>query len=249
MRTWIVCICCLLNIFIGQDVLAENFKSILEKANFNFERKEYIPAIDLYRKAYSLGDSITSPFRIGEMYINGNGVTANEAEGIKWITIAANNNNAEAQIYIAGYYYERGDQATSFDWIIKAARNGDEEGKYILGQFYLRGEGTVQDSKRALRWILSSAQNGNPDAQWEMAKAYFEGSEHPFNFDKNAEEFISWTSKAAENGSAVALYYMGMIYLDGFNNTPIDKEVAKKWLLKSADKGYKEAINTLKERF
>lgn len=249
MRTWILYIFVFLNIFFCEKAIAETFKSVYDKACSKFEQKEYTTAIDLYKKAYALGDSILSPLRIGEMYINGHGGTSNENEGMKWIEIAARNNNTEAQITIAGYYYELGDKTTGFDWIFKAAQNDDSYGKYLLGHLYLEGDGTVRDSKKALRWILSSAQSGNPYAQWEMARAYYEGHGHPFEFDKNAEEFISWTTKAAENGSSAAQYYMGLIYLDGFNNTPVDKQLAKKWIQKAADQGWEEAITALKERF
>ncbi|MDE7421334.1 MAG: sel1 repeat family protein [Muribaculaceae bacterium] len=249
MRTWILFIIVSFNIVFYENAIAENIKSVYDNASSKFEQKEYLTAIDLYKKAYSLGDTILSPMRIGEIYICGYGVTQNEYEGLKWVQIAAENNNSEAQSTLGRYYSHIGEDSKAFDWFFKAAHNGDDYGKYMLGQAYLEGKGTCQDSKRALRWTLSSALGGDPGAQWEIARAYFEGYNHPFKFEKNAEEFISWTTKAAENGSSAAQYYMGLIYLDGFNNTPVDKQLAKKWIQKAANQGWEDAITALKERF
>ena len=249
MRTWILFIVVSFNIAFYENAIAENFKSVYDKASSKFEQKEYLTAINLYKKAYSLGDTILSPMRIGEFYICGYGVTQNESEGLKWVQIAAENNNSEAQSTMGRYYSHIGEDSKAFDWFFKAAHNGDDYGKYMLGQAYLEGKGTCQDSKRALRWTLSAALGGNPGAQWEIARAYFEGHDHPFDFDKNAEEFISWTTKAADNGLPVALYYLGLIYLDGFNSIPIDKKLAKELLQKSSDQGWSDATTVLKERF
>ena len=233
----------------SQDLYADDYNTVYKKALAKFESKDYRAAIDLFQQAYSLGDKTLSPMRIGEIYICGYGITQNESEGLKWVQIAAENNNSEAQSTMGRYYSHIGEDSKAFDWFFKAAQNGDDYGKYMLGQAYLEGKGTCLDSKRALRWTLSSALGGDPGAQWEMARAYFEGHDHPFNFDKNAEEFISWTTKAADKGLPVALYYLGMIYLDGFNNIPVDKKLAKKWIQKAADQGWEEAITALKERF
>lgn len=231
------------------NLYAEDCNSVYKKALLKFETKDYKSAIALFSEAYSLGDKILSPMRIGEIYICGYGVTQNESEGLKWVQIAAENNNSEAQTTMGRYYTHIGEDSKAFNWFFKAAQNGDDYGKYWLGKAYLEGKGTTQDSKKALRWTLSSAQCGNPGAQWEMAIAYFEGHNHPFDLDCNAEEVIMWTQKAAENGLPVAQYYLGLFFLDGFNNTPIDKHFAKKWIQKAADQGWEEAITALKERF
>lgn len=249
MRIFGIYIALSLTLIISPMIYAEDGNSVYKRALVKFNSKDYKSAISLFRQAYSLGDNVLSPMRIGESYVRGLGVDQNESEGIKWIQIAAENNNPEAQFRLGRYYNHIGDDSNAFDWFVKAAQNGDENGKYWLGQAYLDGKGTIQDSKKALRWTLSSAQGGNPGAQWEMARAYFEGHTHPFDFDCNAEEFIRWTQLAADNGLPVAQFYMGMIYLDGFNGTPVDKQIAKKWLQKASDQGWEEATSVLKERF
>lgn len=231
------------------SVAATDYMPVLNKANAKFEQKDYNSALVLFKQAFSLGDSIESPMRIGEMYIRGLGTDANEHEGIKWVTLAANRNNAEAQSTLGRYYYQIEDYSTAFNWNMLAAQNGDNYGKYSVGQAYLEGIGTAQDTSKALRWTLSAAIGGHPGAQWEMARAYFEGHDNSFDLDSNADEFISWTKKAAENGVPIAQYYMGLIYLDGFNNTRIDKANAKMWITKAAEQGLQDAISTLKERF
>ncbi|MBD5263563.1 MAG: sel1 repeat family protein [Bacteroides sp.] len=228
---------------------AEDCNSVYKKAIAKFETKDYKSAIALFREAYSLGDTILSPMRIGEFYICGYGVTQNESEGLRWVQIAAENNNSEAQSTMGKYFSYIGEDPKAFNWFFKAAQNGDDYGKYMLGKAYLEGKGTFQDSKKALRWTLSSAQGGNPGAQWEMAIAYSEGHNHPFDLDCNADEVIIWTQKAADNGLPVAQYYLGLFFLDGFNNRPVDKEKAKYWILKAADQEWPDAIKTLKERF
>lgn len=237
-------------IFVIPDVLAVDYTSAYSKANSKFEQKDYKGAMVLFKQAFTQGDSINSPLRIGEMYISGLGTDADEQEALRWVTIAADHDNAIAQSIMGRYYLHLNDYETAVKWFSKAADNGDNSGKANLAMAYLHGKGgLLRNPQKALRLMLAAAQGNYPAAQWEIAKAYFDGHTGRFDIDCDSDQFVYWTKKAAENGVAEAQYYLGTIYLEGFNNTPVDKKIAKEWLQKSAAQDYEEAITTLKEQF
>ncbi len=237
-------------IFIITSVFAADYTSVYTKANSKFEQKDYKGAMDLFKQAFTQGDSINSPLRIGEMYLSGFGTEADEQQGINWIAIAAGHNNAIAQDIMGHYYHHLDDYESAIYWFSKAANNGDNDGKANLAMAYLYGKGgLVKNPQKALRWMLAAAQGNHPAAQWEIAKAYFDGHKGDFDIDCDSNQFVYWTRRAAENGVAEAQCYLGRIYLEGFNNTPIDKKLAKEWLQRASAQGWEEANTILKENF
>jgi len=65
----------------------------------------------------------------------------------------------------------------------------------------------------------------------KSAKAYYFGTkQHGQNYEKAKKVFL----KASKEGSVVAYRYLGTMYLFG-HGTDIDKEEAKKWLMKAID--------------
>ncbi|RUM70064.1 MAG: hypothetical protein DSZ07_03200 [Sulfurovum sp.] len=65
----------------------------------------------------------------------------------------------------------------------------------------------------------------------KLAKAYYFGTKlHGQNYEKAKKVFL----KASKKNSVVAYRYLGTMYLFG-HGTDIDKEKAKKWLMKAID--------------
>jgi hypothetical protein len=71
----------------------------------------------------------------------------------------------------------------------------------------------------------------------KSAKAYYYGTKKVGkNYDKAKKAFL----KASKKGSLVAYRYLGTMYLFG-HGTDVDKEEAKKWLMKAVDLGDENA--------
>lgn len=56
-----------------------------------------------------------------------------------------------------------------------AARLGDAEAQFRLGEMYEKGEGVEQDYEHAAELYLEAARQGNADAQNNLAFMYFKG--------------------------------------------------------------------------
>lgn len=96
---------------------------------------------------------------------------------MKWLTKAAKQGNAKAQLALCDLYIGGGgipkDTKKMKEWLIKAATNKNqanyfydaEDAKLIIGQFYYDGGGGFpKDYKQALEWFAKEAKQGNKDA-------------------------------------------------------------------------------------
>lgn len=87
------------------------------------------------RKAAEQGD-IDAQYKLGNCYYNGNGVSEDKAEAVKWYRKAAEQGNAKAQCKLGWcYYYGEGvykDKAEAIKWYRQAAEQGDSMAEWKL---------------------------------------------------------------------------------------------------------------------
>ena len=227
-------------------------------------------AIKWFQKSAEHGDASAQYF-IGAMYYKGCCSTPkNLAEALKWLQKSAEKNNAHAQ-YLLGTMYRKGegvakDYATAVKWLYKAdnlnnemarhdlktmfvipeamtwlqeaADNGDSIAQFVRGYLYIDARtGLPKDEKdegEAMKWMHKSAENGNARAQFMLAELY--------NHHDDAGE---WYRKAADNGDMRAQQQMAISYIYGYYNVKYSYVEAAKWATKSADQGYKPAMQLL----
>jgi TPR repeat protein len=118
-------------------------------------------------------------YRMGYRYANGDGVTKNLGESLKWYRKAAENGQVEAQ-YRLGFIYEQGrgvpvDYVESASWWRKAADQGHAGAQFSLGYCYGRGEGVPRNPSEAVKWFRKSADQGNASAYRFLGNAYDRG--------------------------------------------------------------------------
>ncbi len=86
-------------------------------------------------KAAEQGD-IDAQYELGNCYYNGNGVSEDKAEAVKWYYKAANRGYARAQYSLGNCYYNGygvdKDEVEAIKWYRKAAEQGDFWAKYML---------------------------------------------------------------------------------------------------------------------
>lgn len=166
---------------------------------------------------------------------------------------AAEQGNAEAQLYLARIYGGKGgsrqeDPAQAVKWMQKAAEQGEVNAQYHLGQMYAEGYGgLVRGDNIAMEWFRKAAEQGHPLAQDTVGYAYFNG----FGVVKDENAAMEWYSKAAvglrkaaEVGMAEAQYKLSNLLFNGFG-VDVDKDGAIMWLKKSAEQGYPQAQDVL----
>lgn len=92
-------------------------------------------------------------FFLGNSYLNGKGVTKNDAEAVNWYRLAATQGNASAQFNL-GLMYRKGqgvsqNYAEAVKWYRLAAAQDDALAQTSLGFAYSNGQGVLQDDTKA----------------------------------------------------------------------------------------------------
>ncbi|MCS5710719.1 tetratricopeptide repeat protein [Candidatus Berkiella aquae] len=95
------------------------------------------------------------------------------AEGIALVTKAAEQNNIDAQLYLARLY-EQGEKAPAnskmiFKWYEQAAIAGNADAQYALGWLYYHGQGVSKDSELAAQWFAKANRSGDTRANEAIA--------------------------------------------------------------------------------
>ncbi|MEG1669098.1 tetratricopeptide repeat protein [Chryseobacterium sp.] len=87
-----------------------------------------------YINAAEQGDAIAQ-CQLGDMYRDGNGVTQDYVEAVKWYTKSAEQGNADAQNRVGCRYYNGNgvtqDYVEAAKWFVKAAEQGNQKRKAI----------------------------------------------------------------------------------------------------------------------
>ena len=130
-------------------------------------RGDYATALRLMRPLANQGLA-GAQYNLGQMYLQGQGVPQDNAEGAKWYRLAANRGYALAQ-YNLGVMYAKGsgvpqDDAEAMKWFRLAANQANASAQYNLGVKYSNGQGVPQDFVRAHMWYNLAAAQGNKDA-------------------------------------------------------------------------------------
>lgn len=83
----------------------------------------------------------------------------------------------------------------------QAARNGDPQAEYELGEFYYDGRHAPRDLAQALNWFEQASLQGHAQAQYRLGMMFFRGEGVPAN---NVQAYIV-LKMAAVNGSDEAM--------------------------------------------
>ena len=135
-------------------------------------------------KAYDAGDyhtavrewgplaeqgNVEAQYNLGFMYYNGQGLTQNSAEAVKWYRLAAEQGHGDARLNLGAMY--RSGQGVPEDfvraakWYRLAAEQGNAIAQDNLGILYYFGDGVLQDNLIAYMWTNLAFENGAPEAQ------------------------------------------------------------------------------------
>ena len=119
-------------------------------------------------------------YDLGMLYIRGEEMKQNFAEGIKWLKLAAAQKNADAAYQLC-VMYENGEgveknEAESMKWCRLAAEAGSGDAQQALGMAYQNGtSGVKKDLKEAAKWLEKSYEaNGNRADLTSLADIYGE---------------------------------------------------------------------------
>jgi TPR repeat protein len=171
-------------------------------------------------------------YLVGIAFLNGEGITQDVSEALKWIHRAAEGGYPIAQLWLGEFYRAGEDYAESRKWYHLAADNGNADAQYALGVVYGFGQGVPKDSAEAAKWYRMAAEQGHSTAQNNLGVAYDHGE--GVALDKN--EALKWFRLGADNGDTDAQFNLALHYCRG-EGVAEDWTEAVKWSRKAAEQG------------
>lgn len=178
--------------------------------------------------------------QLGLMYMQGNGVSQDVKEAVKWLKIGAKS-DARAQLAL-GFAYALGEGASTkpdprqaFEWFKKAADQGVVEAQFKVAFCYDKGLGTKKDEALAASWYEKAAEQGLAEAQEVLGAMYYQGR----GVGQDYAMATKWYGKAAEQGFIEAQYRLGVCYSLG-QGVPKDFAEAYKWITLASNSGRKD---------
>ena len=219
----------------GELLLKENMVTPAITRIFALLGLEKHAAARRWRMAAEHGDA-EAQSALAYAYHNGEGVTKDPEEAVRWCLKAAEQGHAIAQSNV-GYAYFVGEGVTkdpeeAVRWSRKAAEQGNAFAQFNLGRAYHNGEGVTKDPEEAMRWYLRAGEQGHAGAEFNVGGAYHSGE----GVTKDPEEAVRWYRKAAEQGHAGAQFILGGAYYNG-EGVAKDPAEAVRWWRKAAEQG------------
>jgi localization factor PodJL len=140
------------------------------------------------------------------------------------VPAAANGGNDVAETIMGLRNLDAGDSVAAFQWLEKAALQGQPVAEYSLGTLYERGQGVTASPALAVKWYLAAANQGNRKAMHNLAVAYAEGSAGA----KNTQEAARWFAQAAALGLSDSQFNLAVLYERG-DGVPQSLTDSYKW--------------------
>lgn len=109
-------------------------------------------------------------FRLGKLYLLGDGVPKNIPAALGHLTNSAEQGNPFAQYTLGKLYLSGGDVPRDIrkasEYLTASASKGNPFAQYTLGKLYLQGHLVRRDRQQAKAWLTLSAAQGNTYAQF-----------------------------------------------------------------------------------
>lgn len=193
-------------------------------------------AVKLFTEAANGGITVAK-YKLGKMFLNGDGVEKDIAKAVEWLKQATLEENEFAE-YALGRLYLKGkeigkDTISAEDYLLKSASRGNKYAAYLLGKEYLSGENFGKNIQKSVEYLKIAAEKDFEPAEYVLGKLYLQGEEIGQSV-VNAEKYLL---KAAEHGNKFAEYILGKEYLRG-ENLPKDVQKAIDYLKRAAEKGF-----------
>lgn len=132
----------------------------LEDGLAAYQSFDYATALTALEPLAEQGN-VEAQLRLGLMYRNGLGVRSDSAKAMKWLRLAADQDNAEAQFVLSNIYFWREDYAEEFKLLLRSAEHGYVYAQDYLGNMYAFGLGDVpMDKVKAYLWYDRAAAQG-----------------------------------------------------------------------------------------
>ncbi len=159
--------------------------------------------VKLFTEAAKGGITVAK-YKLGKMFLNGDGVEKDIPKAVEWLKQAAAEENGFAE-YALGRLYLKGeavekDAITAEKYLLKSASHGNKYAAYLLGKEYLSGENFGKNIGKVIEYLKLAAEKGLNFAEYELGKIYLFGKDIP----KDTETALEYLKSAAANGNEYA---------------------------------------------
>ena len=136
-------------------------------------------------------------------------------------------------------------QFDSFAQVSAAAKKGNAEAQYWLGEAYFDGESQFEqpsavDYVQARAWYDKAVAQKDACAQHAIGWMYDSGT----GAEEDKAQAFAWYEKAAKQGLSKSQFNLGVLYRDGLGVAQ-NMKAAKSWFEKAAAQGDEEAAAEL----
>ena len=169
----------------------------------------------------SQGD-VEAQYKLGVSYYNGEGVTQDYVEAMKWFRLAAGAQSTDVK------------KSTEVKGTEQQASEGNLIAQYDLGVRYATGRGVPQDYAQAVKWLRLAADQGFAIAQYNLGAMYADGL---LGVPQDDAQKVKWLRLAADQGFAEAQFNLGAMYGNG-QGVPQNYAQAHMWFNLAATQGY-----------
>ncbi len=190
---------------------------------------------DLKEVAYA-GD-VNAQVHLGVIYLTGDGVTKDDAEAVKWLRKAADQDSPLAERYLAEMYFKgRGvpaDNEQAAKWLRLAAEQGDAQSQYNLGVLYTQGLGVPRNLTEAANWMRKAAEQSLAAGEVGLGVAYDNGEGVP----PDPVEAAKWYQKAVDQNYVPAMDHLALLLATSKNPAVRNPKQAIAFALKAVAGG------------
>lgn len=199
-------------------------------------------AIKWMTKAADAG-YIKAQTALGATYFQGmEGLDQNYALSEKYLMMAAEKDNVDAQAFISYLYIAMEEYDKAMLWARKASQMEHPQAYFALGRIYDEGLGVETNHLEGLKWFEKAAKGGDADAQNMVGNIYL-NADYVKHDEKKAFEYYQM---AAAQGHLWGMCNLGYCYQEGIG-TDMNILSAEEWLRKAAEGGLQDAQNMLNE--
>ncbi|MGH9678527.1 MAG: hypothetical protein ACRD4Y_01110 [Candidatus Acidiferrales bacterium] len=179
---------------------------------------------DLKEIAYA--GNVNAQVQLGVIYLTGDGVPKDDAEAVKWLRKAADQDSPLAERYLAEMYFKgRGvpaDNEEAAKWLLMAADQDDAQSEYNLAVLYTKGMGVPRNFAEALKWMRRAASQNLAEGQTGMGAAYENGD----GVSPDPVAAAKWYQKAVDQDYVPAMNNLALLMATSTNHAIRDPKQA-----------------------
>ena len=184
-----------------QKSLDQNYDMAQSLMGFLYEEGNFLPqdkkkAVELYYKA-SAQNNASANLNLGVMYYNGNYVEQDTTIALEYFKKVPLDEKPIVARYIGEIYLNNPDfknYQSAIQHYKYAAKEGDLESFYALGEIYRKGIGVSQSITEAISYYQYAASKGYPPAQYMLGIIYANGE----GVARDVAKGYAWLSLASE---------------------------------------------------